>query len=83
MIEISAGEVRLDDIGNRVIVIDDTGNAYAGTLTDVSATAWKWGDRPEDRVRIRLEVSSVEGSDLKLTALPTDFRLQIEREAGQ
>lgn len=79
MTEIPASEIRTSDIGNRVVVIDETGNAYTGTLTDVSATDWKWGERPEDKVRIRLEVASTEGSELKLTALPLDFRLQIER----
>lgn len=80
MNEIPASEVRTGDIGSRVVVIDETGNAYTGTLTGVGATAWKYGERPEDKVRIRLEVESVEGSELKLTALPLDFRLQIERE---
>lgn len=79
MTEIPASEIRTSDIGNRVVVIDETGNAYTGTLTDVSARDWKWGERPEDKVRIRLEVASTEGSELKLTAMPLDFRLQIER----
>lgn len=80
MIEIPASDLRAGDIGSRVTAIDETGNAYTGILTDVSATAWKYGKRPEDMVRIRLEVESVEGSALKLTALPLDFRLQIELE---
>lgn len=80
MSEIPVADVRTGDIGSRVVVIDETGNAYTGTLTDVAATSWKYGERPEDKVRIRLEVESAEGSELKLSALPLDFRLQIERE---
>lgn len=79
MREVSASEIAAGDIGSRVIVIDATGNAYAGILTDAGATTWKYGERPEDKVRIRLKVSSDEASALHLTDLPLDFRLQIER----
>lgn len=82
MNEIPASEISMGDIGSRVVVIDETGNAYTGTLTDASATDWKYGKRPEDMVRIRLSVQSVEGSKLELTTLPLDFRLQIERDGA-
>ena len=82
MSEIPVAELRAGDIGSRVVAIDETGNAYSGTLTDVSATAWKYGKRPEDMVRIRIKVQGSEGSALELTALPLDFRLQIEKGAG-
>jgi len=81
MQEISAGQVAAGDIGSRVVVIDDSGNAYTGILSRVTAMAWKWGERPEDKVRINLDVSSTNESELKLGALPLDFRLQIERPA--
>ena len=79
MTEISAAEICAGDIGGRVVVIDETGNAYTGALTDVGATDWKFGERPEDKVRIRIKVAGSEGSSLELSALPLDFRLQIER----
>ncbi|WP_217182668.1 hypothetical protein [Streptomyces sp. AC495_CC817] len=79
MREIAAGDIRLGDIGSRVVVIDETGNAYTGALVDVSATEWQWGERPEDQVQIRIKVASGEGSKLELNSLPLDFRLQIER----
>lgn len=79
MLEVAAGEIRLSDIGSRVVVIDETGNAYTGVLTDAAATDWKYGKRAEDMVRIRIKVASGEGSALELTAVPLDFRMQIER----
>lgn len=79
MNEIAVAELTPGDIGARVIAIDQTGNAYAGLLTDLSATDWKYGKRPEDKVRIRIKVVSVEHSELTLDALPLDFRVQIER----
>lgn len=82
MKEVSAAEIRVSDIGRRVVAIDGTGNAYTGTLADISATEWKYGKRPEDMVRIRIQVQGSEGSALELTALPLDFRLQIDREAS-
>ena len=80
MKEIAAGEITLGHIGCRVVVIDTTGNAYAGVLTDVSAIAWKYGERPEDKVRIRIKVKSEEDSELCLDRLPLDFRLQVESQ---
>lgn len=79
MNEIAVAQLTPGDIGSRVIAIDQTGNAYTGTLTDLSATDWKYGKRPEDKVRIRVKVTSVEHSELTLDALPLDFRVQIER----
>lgn len=79
MREISASELAIGDVGSRVVVIDTAGNAYAGVLTEVGAIEWKYGKRPEDWVRIRITVSSEERSKLELSALPLDFRLQIER----
>ena len=83
MKEIIAAEIATGDIGSRVVVIDETGNAYTGVLTDVGATDWKYGKRPGDQVRIRIVVSSEERSKLELSALPLDFRLQIERIADR
>ena len=79
MREVSASEIAAGDIGSRVIVIDSSGNAYTGVLTEVWVTTWKYGERPEDKVRIRLKVSSDGASALQLTDLPLDFRMQIER----
>lgn len=78
MREVAASEIAAGHIGSRVVVIDPSGNAYAGTLTDVSAAEWKYGKRDEDKVRIRIKVSSGEGSAIELSALPLDFLLQIE-----
>lgn len=78
MIEISTAELTIGDIGSRVILIDTTGNAYTGILTDIRANAWEYGKRPEDKVRIHITASSEKGSELTLSALPLDFRLQIE-----
>ena len=75
MIETSASEIRAGDIGARVVVID--------TLTGLAATDWKYGKRDEERVRINLTVSSEERSELKLSALPLDFLLQIDREQNR
>ena len=83
MIETSASEIRAGDIGARVVVIDTQGNAYDGTLTGLAATDWKYGKRDEERVRINLTVSSEERSELKLSALPLDFLLQIDREQNR
>lgn len=83
MNEIPASDLRAGDIGSRVTVIDESGNAYTGTLTDVGAREWQYGKRPEDMVRIGLSVSSEERSELKLSSLPLDFRLQIEREGNE
>lgn len=82
MNEIAASDIRTGDIGSRVVVIDERGNAYTGTLVSVSASDWKWGKRPEDKVRIHIKVQSAEGSALELSALPLDFRLQIDREVS-
>lgn len=81
MTEIPASELRAGDIYRRVVVIDNTGNAYTGTLTDVNATDWHYGKRPEDTVKIRIAVKGAEGSELRLTDLPLDFRLQIDRDS--
>lgn len=83
MIETSASEIRAGDIGARVVVIDTQGNAYDGTLTDVAATDWKYGKRDEEKVRINITVSSGERSELKFSALPLDFLLQIDREQNR
>ena len=83
MTELPVSELRLGDIGSRVVAIDSTGNAYDGTLTDVAATDWKYGKRDEDKVRIRITIKSDERSELKLDALPLDFRVQIVRHAGE
>lgn len=64
--EVSAAEIRVSDIGRRVVAIDGTGNAYTGTLADISATEWKYGKRPEDMVRIRITVQGSEGSALRI-----------------
>lgn len=79
MHEISTAEIRVSDVGNRVVVIDDGGNAYSGIVTNVTANSWKYGKRDEEMVRISLTVSNSEQSELKLASLPLDFRLQIER----
>ena len=85
MIETSASEIRAGDIGARVVVIDTQGNAYDGTLTGLAATDWKYGKRDEERVRININitVSSEERSELKISALPLDFLLQIDREQNR
>ena len=83
MHEIPVSELRAGDIGARVIAIDTTGNAYQGILTDLGATEWKYGKRPEEMVRIRIGVQAVEGSALKLESLPLDFRVQIERPGDE
>lgn len=77
--ELATAELRVDDIGRRIVVIDPSGNAYAGVLVDLSAIEWKYGDRTEDKVRIRIKVRSDERSTLALETLPLDFRVQIER----
>ena len=83
MSEIPASEVRVGDIGSRVIVIDTTGNAYTGPLSDVSATDWAYGKRPAEMVRVSITVKSDEKSKLVLTALPLDFLLQIDRSGDE
>ena len=79
MQEIAVAELRVSDIGARVIVIDKAGNAYDGTLVNISATTWEWGERAEEKIRTRIAVESGGGSALKLGELPLDFRLQAER----
>lgn len=79
MHEISTAELRVSNVGNRVVVIDEGGNAYSGIITNVTANAWKYGKRDEEKVRISLTVSNSEQSESKLALLPLDFRLQIER----
>jgi hypothetical protein len=79
MKEIAVSDLRVSDIGSRAIAIDQSGNAYDGILTDVRATDWKYGKRPEEMVRARITIKSGEASELQLTELPLDFRIQVER----
>lgn len=83
MIEISTAELSIGDVGNRIVMIDTTGNAYKGILTGIRAVDWKYGERPEDKVRIWLKASSDEDSELELSNLPLDFRVQIERTQSE
>lgn len=41
MHEISTTEIRVSDVGNRVVVIDDAGTAYSGIVTNVTGNAWE------------------------------------------
>lgn len=83
MHEIAVSDLQVSDIGARVIAIDKAGNAYDGHLSEVAATSWQWGKRPEDSVRSRITIRSGEGSELKLNELPLDFRIQVWRETPE
>lgn len=83
MKEIAVSELSISDVGSRVIVIDQAGNAYDGTLTGLGGTTWEYGKRPEERIHTSISVESVKHSELKLRNLPLDFRLQVERSDNE
>lgn len=39
--DISTAEIRVSDVGNRVVVIDDAGTAYSGIVTNATANVWE------------------------------------------
>lgn len=82
MKELAVSELAVSDIGSRIIAIDNTGNAFDGTLTKVWASEWKHGKTPDEMVRTNLTITADESSSLELSNLPLDFRVQVERENG-
>ena len=76
----TAGELRPTDIGSRVVTIDESGNAYDGLLSWITAYASSHPKLPSERVRISLKIASGEKSELSLGQLPLDYQIQIARE---
>lgn len=87
--ELPLSDLRADDVGLRVIIARD-GNTFDGLLAqmDVLRSDYEFKDKPRITARLVMKtVVEVPGSsdrvtsELKMTGLPLDYLIQIDRTA--
>lgn len=87
--EIPVSEVLASDVGKRAVVARD-GNTFDGILTDLYVTRSEYDFKETPRITARITLKTLTPaarqsmsdkvqSELKLSGLPLDYRIQIER----
>lgn len=90
LVEIPLYEIRASDVGSRAVAARD-GNTFNGLLTEIDVTRSEYKLEGKPRVTARLVLKTLKKggmlassdtvlSELKLTALPLDYLIQIDRE---
>lgn len=75
MQQIPIAQLRVDDVGRRVIVTQE-GQAIEGTLKRL----WPSLNHYSQKVTTSLEITLNSTAELKLDALPLDYLIQVDRE---